>query len=153
MFLVIQQPYRRLRSMTTVGHDCKCEETGQGRSPTKLHAPAVLGFSHHPGSGKTTEAPLDSLRGSSVRIGTMQRRLAWPLRKDDAHKSRSEEKNGSPHVLILVGAPRKPRRPLVMYHMIRSKQRDPNLEDNSLIRKDTSTYMRFHSTFAALFYY
>ena len=31
----------------------------------------------------------DSLRGSSVKIGTMQRRLAWPLRKDDTHKSRS----------------------------------------------------------------
>ena len=32
---------------------------------------------------------LDSLRGSSVKIGTIQRRLAWPLRKDDTHKSRS----------------------------------------------------------------
>ena len=31
----------------------------------------------------------DSLRGSSVKVGTMQRRLARPLRKDDAHKSRS----------------------------------------------------------------
>ena len=27
--------------------------------------------------------PEDSLRGSSVKIGTIQRRLAWPLRKDD----------------------------------------------------------------------
>ena len=35
------------------------------------------------------EALLDSLRGSSVKIGTIQRRLAWPLRKDDTHKSRS----------------------------------------------------------------
>ena len=26
---------------------------------------------------------LDSLRGSSDKIGTIQRRLAWPLRKDD----------------------------------------------------------------------
>ena len=32
---------------------------------------------------------MDSLRGSSVKIGTIQRRLAWPLRKDDALKSRS----------------------------------------------------------------
>jgi hypothetical protein len=32
---------------------------------------------------------LASLRGSSVKIGTIQRRLAWPLRKDDTHKSRS----------------------------------------------------------------
>ena len=33
--------------------------------------------------------PPDSLRGSSVKIGTIRRRLAWPLRKDDTHKSRS----------------------------------------------------------------
>ena len=32
---------------------------------------------------------VDPLRGSSVKIGTIQRRLAWPLRKDDTHKSRS----------------------------------------------------------------
>ena len=32
---------------------------------------------------------LDSLRGSSDKIGTIQRRLAWPLRKDDTHKSKS----------------------------------------------------------------
>ena len=31
----------------------------------------------------------DSLRGTSGKIGTIQRRLAWPLRKDDTHKSRS----------------------------------------------------------------
>ena len=30
----------------------------------------------------------ESLRGPSVKIGTIQRRLAWPLRKDDTHKSR-----------------------------------------------------------------
>ena len=30
-----------------------------------------------------------ALRGSSVKLGTMQRRLAWPLRKDDMRKSRS----------------------------------------------------------------
>ena len=34
-------------------------------------------------------ASSDSLRRSSDKIGTMQRRLAWPLRKDDTHKSRS----------------------------------------------------------------
>ena len=31
---------------------------------------------------------MDSFRGTSVKIGTIQRRLAWPLRKDDTHKSR-----------------------------------------------------------------
>jgi hypothetical protein len=34
-------------------------------------------------------AGMDSLRGSSVKLGTIQRILAWPLRKDDTHKSRS----------------------------------------------------------------
>ena len=33
---------------------------------------------------------MDSFRGSSVKNGTIQRRLAWPLRKDDTHKSRSD---------------------------------------------------------------
>ena len=33
---------------------------------------------------------LDSFRGSSVKIGTIPGRLAWPLRKDDTHKSRSD---------------------------------------------------------------
>ena len=32
---------------------------------------------------------MDSLRGPCVKFGTIQRRLAWPLRKDDTHKSRS----------------------------------------------------------------
>ena len=32
---------------------------------------------------------MDSLRGSSVKLGATQRRLAWPLRKDDTHESRS----------------------------------------------------------------
>ena len=31
----------------------------------------------------------DSLRRSSVKLGTIQRILAWPLRKDDTHTSRS----------------------------------------------------------------
>ena len=34
-------------------------------------------------------ACLDSLWGSRDRKGTIQRRFAWPLRKDDTHKSRS----------------------------------------------------------------
>ena len=32
---------------------------------------------------------MDSFRGSSVRVGTIQRRLARPLRIDDTRKSRS----------------------------------------------------------------
>jgi hypothetical protein len=38
---------------------------------------------------KAHKDALDSLRGSSVQIGTIRRRLAWPLRKDDTHKARS----------------------------------------------------------------
>jgi len=32
---------------------------------------------------------MGSLRGSSVRTGTIRRRVAWPLRKDDTCKSRN----------------------------------------------------------------
>ena len=38
---------------------------------------------------------MDSLRGSSVKIGTIQSILARPLRKDDTHKSRSVDKQTS----------------------------------------------------------
>ena len=31
---------------------------------------------------------LEPRKRSSAKIGTIQRRLAWPLRKDDTHKSR-----------------------------------------------------------------
>ena len=34
---------------------------------------------------------LDSLRGSSIEFGAVPRRLAWPLRKDDAHKSNKQQ--------------------------------------------------------------
>ena len=40
-------------------------------------------------TGPASLCVTDSVRGSSVKIGTIQRRLAWPLRKDDMHKSRS----------------------------------------------------------------
>ena len=43
----------------------------------------------HRGAREERLSKTDSLRGSSVKIGTIQRRLAWPLRKDDTHKSRS----------------------------------------------------------------
>ena len=45
---------------------------------------------------------LDSLRGSSVKIGTIQRRLAWPLRKDDTHKSRSVNNALAAHINVNV---------------------------------------------------
>ena len=45
---------------------------------------------------------LDSFRGSSVKIGTIQRRLAWPLRKDDTHKSRSVPNFSRPLLVPLL---------------------------------------------------
>ncbi|TYI03210.1 hypothetical protein ES332_A11G320500v1 [Gossypium tomentosum] len=35
--------------------------------------------------------------GTSDKIGTIQRRLAWPLRKDDTHKSRNDVNRGQVH--------------------------------------------------------
>ena len=40
-------------------------------------------------TSKHKQVSMDSLRGSSVKIGTIQRILAWPLRKNDTHTSRS----------------------------------------------------------------
>ena len=45
---------------------------------------------------------MDSLRGSSVKIGTIQRRLAWPLRKDDTHKSRSVNNLNIYYVVYII---------------------------------------------------
>ena len=62
-------------------HIILCSDETQG--PRDLHAcvpPEILGPS-------TMKSTMDSLRGSSVNIGAVQRRLAWPLRKDDTHKS------------------------------------------------------------------
>ena len=58
-----------------------------------LVAPRIIAWSFAAGRKyvPTCQTALltDSLRGSSVKIGTIQRRLAWPLRKDDTHKSRT----------------------------------------------------------------
>ena len=51
----------------------------------------ALGFLHPPKAEeeRERERERDSLGGSSAKIGTIQKRLAWPLRKDDTHTSRS----------------------------------------------------------------
>ena len=46
----------------------------------------------HVGQSQCAGAGVDSLRGSSGKLGTIQIILAWPLRKDDTHKSRSVNK-------------------------------------------------------------
>ena len=52
--------------------------------------PAVgIGFRAPKAAKHRTMHAVDSLRGCSVKLGTIQRTLAWPSRKDDTHKSRS----------------------------------------------------------------
>ncbi|KAK2969292.1 hypothetical protein RJ640_030833 [Escallonia rubra] len=61
-----------------------------------LSAVCMLGFSPTSPNDKTNEvviyhcpAASSVPSGTSDKIGTIQRRLAWPLRKDDKHKSRN----------------------------------------------------------------
>ncbi|TKY74920.1 hypothetical protein E2542_SST03685 [Spatholobus suberectus] len=55
-------------------------------SPTPSELTPILEFI----SRCTTSSVVPS--GTSDKIGTIQRRLAWPLRKDDTHKSRNRSK-------------------------------------------------------------
>ena len=55
--------------------------TTHSRTPSCQNATAYSPAHPVPESHPST----DSLRGSSVKIGTIQRILAWPLRKDDTH--------------------------------------------------------------------
>ena len=43
------------------------------------------------GSYQHSARDADSIEGSSVKRGTIQRILTWPLRKDDTHESRLEQ--------------------------------------------------------------
>jgi len=52
-------------------------------SPTSLGSENISTFIYY----KRTRRLVPS--GTSDKIGTIQRRLAWPLRKDDTHKSRN----------------------------------------------------------------
>ena len=66
-------------------------------TPTHLYpycCSSYLDASLHPSSSPIHMHKLetDSLRGSSVKIGTVQRILAWPLRKDDVHRPRGVNK-------------------------------------------------------------
>jgi hypothetical protein len=69
---------------STTGTAVAASRTAQSKNPTFPHgegpAPSYIANLH--------KSLLDLLRESSVKIGTIQRRLAWPLRKDDTHKSR-----------------------------------------------------------------
>ena len=73
------------------------EEATARRIPLVPHSPLnvpdqlgglLLVAGHAAGDCDLQCFALDSPRRSSDKIGTIQRRLAWPLRKDDTHKSR-----------------------------------------------------------------
>ena len=99
---------------------------------------------------------LDSLRGSSVKIGTIQRRLAWPLRKDDTHKSRSVNNFLSMKSFTL--APRRARQKYARNRArgvktkadstLRTSQAVPHPSTNRALRRLTSEVRRdpVHST-------
>ena len=54
-----------------------------------LEAPGIGGVGRVGQKADWRGGCVDSLRGTSDKIGTIQRRLAWPLRRDDTHKSGS----------------------------------------------------------------
>ena len=59
-------------------------------SPVACNQNVISALARAKRLGSKKVLPPDSLWGSSVKIGKKQRRLAWPLRKDDTHTSRSE---------------------------------------------------------------
>ena len=75
--------------MKDIGTEARTKESKQGDINSEGPSVALV----MPGRSRVStffaHCPVDSLRGSSDKIGTIQRRLAWPLRKDDTHKSRS----------------------------------------------------------------
>ena len=73
------------------------------RPASVIAHPVVSGWIQRRRSGfQKVYLNVDSIWGSSVKIGKMQRRLAWPLRKDDTHKSRSVESVLKRAVVVVV---------------------------------------------------
>ena len=82
--------FELVRSRRVAYHNPTLQKTqtrvGPGGSPTI----PPLRHAHRPAPPwlPTPLAAGAPFGGTSVKIGTIQRRLAWPLRKDDTHKSR-----------------------------------------------------------------
>ena len=80
---------RHCCGMKNIGTEARTKESKQGDTNSEGPSVALV----MPGGSRVStffaHCPVDSLRGSSDKIGTIQRRLAWPLCKDDTHKSRS----------------------------------------------------------------
>ena len=80
---------RHCCGMKNIGTAARTKESKQGDINSEGPSVALV----MPGGSRVStffaHCPVDSLRGSSDKIETIQRRLAWPLRKDDTHKSRS----------------------------------------------------------------
>ena len=78
---------------------------GRRNRRTRAYAAWLPALSPRPRPRQDWGLEMDSLRGSSVKIGTIQRRLAWPLRKGDTHKARSETGAWNPRMAILSWRP------------------------------------------------
>ena len=80
---------RHCCGMKNIGTEARTKESKQGDINSEGPSVALV----MPGGSRVStffaHCPVDSHRGSSDKIGTIQRRLAWPLRKDDTLKSRS----------------------------------------------------------------
>ncbi|KAH9571253.1 hypothetical protein CY35_02G085500 [Sphagnum magellanicum] len=82
--------------MTELESLCAALEEQRKRSYPRCCALFVVGsLSASSDAGDCADAPSDGGPAvvlpseTSDKIGTIQRRLAWPLRKDDTHKSRN----------------------------------------------------------------
>ncbi|KAK9000183.1 hypothetical protein V6N11_080688 [Hibiscus sabdariffa] len=97
------------RGCSSDGRALALHARGTGFDPPHLHFPFCmlvhdsvgnqLNIPHQLESEKTNSLKVAKQPGGIVplgtsdKIGTIQRRLAWPLRKDDTHKSRNELKD------------------------------------------------------------
>ena len=91
-----QTPHPDLSISPLLNH---INKTLEWSSPKFLPTPVIV--RQRPSTDVQTSADVDrrdSLRRSSVKIGTIQRSSAWPLRKDDAHKTRSVNRRTSTDV-------------------------------------------------------
>ena len=77
--------------MAMSGHVVAVDCQDVNRPKSAMHWPKITHphESEQSASDRKLSVLTDSLRGPSVRIGTIQRRLPLPLRKDDTHESRS----------------------------------------------------------------
>ena len=86
LILAPESPPLESGTCETIPSPCSLSLLEESCTASTAHHVSLSLGKHKWSKQQTTK---DSLRGSSVKIGTVQRRLAWPLRKDHTHKSRS----------------------------------------------------------------